>query len=129
MGYKAAIITEGSAENAIINILLDNDKLIYSRKDILENTPLNIRKASNFKARFDHEIPRDGFKIYIVEDKETKFKYKRKNTEIIHILTRPEIEVLLLIRFSLFEKFNRSGKNNYKASEYLSQNLKGYKKK
>ena len=41
-GYKACIC-EGSAENAIIDILLDYDLLIFSREEMLEEEVIRCR--------------------------------------------------------------------------------------
>ena len=42
--YKACIC-EGSAEKAIMNILLDNDLLIFKREELLEEEVLSCRSA------------------------------------------------------------------------------------
>lgn len=40
-----ACICEGTAEQGIINILLDNNKLIFDRKDLLEEDVLRSRSG------------------------------------------------------------------------------------
>lgn len=47
-----ACICEGAAEEAIIDILLDNDKLIFSRKDMIEEDPIRCRGAKNFEREY-----------------------------------------------------------------------------
>lgn len=38
-----AILCEGAAEEAIVNILLDNHFLIFERDELIEQRPLRIR--------------------------------------------------------------------------------------
>ena len=50
--YKACIC-EGSAENAIIDILLDNNLLIFTREEMLEEEVIRCRDGREiFKKRF-----------------------------------------------------------------------------
>jgi hypothetical protein len=54
--YKACIC-EGSAENAIIDILLDNDLLIFTREEMLEEEVIRCRDGK----RFEEKYLRKGF--------------------------------------------------------------------
>ena len=47
--YKACIC-EGAAEAAIIDILVDNDLLIFTREEMLEEQVIRGRNAKNFEA-------------------------------------------------------------------------------
>lgn len=47
-GYKACIC-EGSAENAIMDILLDHDLLIFSREEMLDEKVIRCREGKNLK--------------------------------------------------------------------------------
>lgn len=44
-----ACICEGTAEQVIINILLVNNKLIFDRKDLLEEDILRSRSGQKFE--------------------------------------------------------------------------------
>lgn len=44
-----ACICEGGAERAILDLLLDYDKLIFSRKDLIEEEILKLRKFLKLK--------------------------------------------------------------------------------
>ena len=46
--YKACIC-EGSAEEAIIDILVDNDLLIFNREEMLEERVIRCRSAKRFE--------------------------------------------------------------------------------
>ena len=48
--YKACIC-EGSAEEAIIDILVDNDLLIFNREEMLEERVIRCRSAKRFEER------------------------------------------------------------------------------
>ena len=45
-GYVACIC-EGSAEQAIMELLLDNDKLIFTKEQLLEQEIIRCRGAKN----------------------------------------------------------------------------------
>ena len=47
-----ACICEGSAENAIIELLLDADRLIFRREDLLEGELIRCRSAKNFEEQY-----------------------------------------------------------------------------
>lgn len=47
-----ACICEGTAEQVIINILLDNNKLIFDRKDLLEEDVLRSRSGQKFEQQY-----------------------------------------------------------------------------
>lgn len=49
--YKACIC-EGAAESAIIDIMLDNDLLIFRREEILDEQVLRCRDAKTFETRY-----------------------------------------------------------------------------
>lgn len=60
--YKACIC-EGSAENAIMDILLDNDLLIFTREEMLEEEVIRCRDGKRFeffsaqlKVRYDRFV-------------------------------------------------------------------------
>ena len=49
--YKACIC-EGSAENAIIDILLDNNLLIFTREEMLEEEVIRCRDGKRFEEKY-----------------------------------------------------------------------------
>lgn len=48
--YKACIC-EGSAENAIIDILLDHELLIFSREEMLEEEVIRCREGKKIEEK------------------------------------------------------------------------------
>lgn len=55
--YKACIC-EGSAENAIMDILLDYNLLIFNREEMIEEEVIRCREAKKFEEKY----LRKGFK-------------------------------------------------------------------
>ena len=47
-----ACVCEGSAEAAIIDVLVDNNLLIFTREDMLEENVIRCRSAKTFEERF-----------------------------------------------------------------------------
>lgn len=52
MGKYIACICEGGAERAILDLLLDSDKLIFQRKDLIEEDVLRCRSGKEFESRY-----------------------------------------------------------------------------
>lgn len=120
-----ACICEGSAEEVIINILLDNDLLIFGREQLLEEKPIRERKGSAFEAKY----LRKGFDgkitvFRILDSRGEAFKvskaYQHK-VDIINVITAPEIEMLIIFNEDAYNDFKKSGK---KPSAYCKENLK-----
>ena len=96
--YKTCIC-EGSAEEAIIDILVDNDLLIFNREEMLEECVIRCRSAKRFEERY----LRKGFEEQI---------------SVIRILDSRREEFRLS---KAYEQFKRSGK---KTSEFCKTNLR-----
>ena len=60
--YKACIC-EGSAEAAIIDILVDNNLLIFNREEMLDESVIRCRSAKKFEERY----LRKGFSCNLTE--------------------------------------------------------------
>ena len=97
--YKACIC-EGSAENAIIDILLDNDLLIFTREEMLEEEVIRCRDGK----RFEEKYLRKGFLekisvIRILDSRRENFKLSKayeQKVDVINVITAPEIEMLII---------------------------------
>ena len=122
--YKACIC-EGSAEKAIMNILLDNDLLIFQRDELLEEEVLSCRSAKEFEERhlrksFDAKIS----VIRILDSRKENFKLSKAyedKVDVINIITAPEIEILVIINEGKYQEFKKS---KMKPSDYCKQKLK-----
>lgn len=108
--YKACIC-EGSAENAIMDILLDNNLLIFSREEMLEEEVIRCREGK----RFEEKYLRKGFMdkisvIRILDSRRENFKiskaYEHK-VDVINVITAPEIEMLIIFNEDILVDFNQ----------------------
>lgn len=111
--YKA-VICEGSAENAIIDILLDCHKLIFDRSELIEETVLRTRSATSFESRYLRKDFKSKISIIrILDSRNENFKiskaYKNK-IDIINVITAPEIEMLIILNENKYNEYKKSGK-------------------
>ena len=115
--YKACIC-EGAAENAIMDILLDEELLVFSREEMLEDGK-----------KFEQKYLRKGFAekisvIRILDSRREKFKigkaYEHK-IDVINVITAPEIEMLIIFAENQYKEFKKSGK---KPSDFCKENLR-----
>lgn len=121
--YKACIC-EGSAEAAIIDILVDNNLLIFTREEMLDESFIRSRSAKKFEERY----LRKGFEeqisvIRILDSRREDFRlgkaYAHK-VDVINVITAPEIEMLIIHNEGAYDCFKRSGK---KPSEFCKTDL------
>ena len=119
-----ACICEGSAEEAIMDLLIDADKLIFTRDDLLEGEILRTRSARNFEATY----LRKGFSeritvLRILDSRREQFKLSkayRHKIEVINVITAPEIEMLVILKEGKYKEFKKS---KLKPSDFCKMNL------
>lgn len=122
--YKACIC-EGSAENAIIDILLDCGLLIFSREEMIEEEVIRCRDGKKFEEKY----LRKGFEdkisvIRILDSKRENFKLSKAyvdKVDVINVITAPEIEMLIIFNEDKYKEFKKSGK---KPSSFCKEDLK-----
>ncbi len=109
-GYVACIC-EGSAEQAIMELLLDDDKLIFTRVQLLEEEIIRQRSGEKFETRY----LRKGFTekitvLRILDSRNENFKlgkaYKDK-VAVIDVITAPEIEMLIILNENKYDEFQK----------------------
>ncbi len=92
-----ACICEGSAEEAIIDILVDNGLLLFSRSEMLDECVIKCRNGKRFEERY----LRKGFDgkisvIRVLDSRKENFRlskaYEHK-VDVINVITAPEIEM------------------------------------
>lgn len=129
MNSLYAIIAEGEAERAILDILLDSGKLDFTRKQILEDRVLKTRSGKNFCEKHLNFNFKQTIKVYrILDSRGEKFKLPREyqsKIESINVITRPEIEILVIISEGRYKEYKNSG---LKPSVFAAKNIKGFKK-
>lgn len=124
--FIVAVIAEGNAERAIIDVLLEHDALIFDKDEMLQGEVLRIRNAKSFEKKYLNKGMDRKIKIYrILDSKKEKFKlskvYEKKVDEVINVHTRPESEILFILYNDDYNKYKQS---RLKPSEYASKNYK-----
>lgn len=125
LGKYIACICEGSAEQAIIDILLDHELLIFRRENLIDEKVLRCRSAE----RFEQDYLRFGYTepisvIRILDSRREKFKLSKayiSKVKVINIITAPEIEMLIILHEGQYKQYKKSGK---KPSEFCRAELK-----
>lgn len=133
-----ACLCEGHSERAIMDLLLDNNCLVFSREDLLEEEVLKCRSAKEFQSRYlDKTFGRKVTVYRILDSENEKFNitgpYQEKVDTVINVITSPEIEMLIIHAEGYFDDYSRKKTSrNLKPSEYVAQdlrmsNMKSYK--
>ncbi|MBR1757289.1 MAG: hypothetical protein IJ744_00995 [Lachnospiraceae bacterium] len=121
--YKACIC-EGAAENAIIDILLDHDLLIFTRVEMLEERVLRCRDGRHFEEKYLRKGFADQISVIrILDSRRENFKLSkayRHKVDVINVVTAPEIEMLIILHENRYREFKKSGK---KPSEFCKTDL------
>lgn len=116
---KILVLCEGAAEKATINLLLDNNKLAFTRNDLIGLGPYQARQLSNPTVKSELKIYNEEVIIYRVGDVQ-KDRLKIPNDlrhmvfekNIFKYATKPEYEILLLLNENKLEAFRKSGIKN-----------------
>ncbi len=137
MGKYIACICEGGAERAILDLLLDNNKLIFKREDLLEGEVLRYRSSKVFENRYLRKGFAEKITIYrILDSRGERFNlskaYEHK-VDIKNVITAPEIEKLIICNEGKYKDYEREERKNprLKPSIYCKtilkhQNVKNY---
>ncbi len=124
MADLVACICEGSAEKAIIDLLLDRDLIVFNRHDMLEGDYITTRSARIFQSRYlNREYGDRLIKVVRLLDSENdefniQQPYQSKISYVSNHYTKPEIEILVIIAFEKYEEYSNKYGNQLKASEY-----------
>lgn len=127
-----AIIVEGQAECAIINLLIENDRFIFSKEQLFRDGVFTERSARSFCEK-NLKMEVDNIVIIRILDSENEvFKipkaYESKIKKVINIVTSPEIEILIIIEKNDYNRYQRmKSKTKPKPSEYVKEHY-GIKK-
>ena len=130
MNDYVAIICEGKAEKAILDILLESECLIFDKKDLLEEEILYRCKVKVFESQYlNRNFGERKVEIVRVHDSLTeKFviskSYQAKISKISSFYTRPEIEMLIIIAENKYDEYKNKCISNTKPSDYCKQVLK-----
>lgn len=126
-GNLIACICEGTAERVIIDKLLDENMLLFSREDLLDEEVLKCRNAKVFQDRYLGKGFSKKITVYrILDSRRENFKlsnaYKHK-VDVINVITAPEIEMLVIINEGKYKDYQKV-KSTVKPSDYCIKTLK-----
>lgn len=121
-----ACICEGTAEQVVIERLLDADKLIFTYENMLEGEVIRCRGAKNFEKQYLRKDFNDKITILrILDSRHEKFNlskaYAPKINNVINVITAPEIEMLIIFNENKYDDYKQSKR---KPSEFCKINLK-----
>ncbi len=116
-----ACMVEGGAENAIINILLDSNSLIFTRNQLIDRKPIARMGVKDFQNRYlkmEYDSPISV--VLVIDSRSEQFKltaaYQHQVKQIIKVLTTPEIESLIVVAEGKWDEFKKS--QHKKPSDY-----------
>ena len=122
-----ACLCEGTAEQIIMELLLDAGRLQFTYDNLLEGEVLRCRKAKTFEERYLRKGFTEGITVLrILDSRRENFKlskaYEHK-VKVVNIITAPEIEMLVIFKEGKYNEFKRARK---KPSEFCVVDL-GFK--
>lgn len=136
VGNLVASICEGNAELEIIEALLENELLKFTREELLDEEVFTktMRSPRLLESRYLSQELEHGQKVEVIrvldsrtENYRIQSPYTEKVAgEVITCLTRPEIEILLILAEDKFEEYKRSG---LKPSDFCKQCIPAFKRK
>ncbi len=122
-----ACICEGGAETAIIDILVENDRLVFSRERMLNEEVIRCRNGRDFEQRYLRKGFENKISILRVMDSHTEgFRLSRayeNKVDVIKVVTSPEIEMLLILAEGKYKEYSKNS-NSMKPSTFCKQVLK-----
>lgn len=125
---KTLIMCEGSNELTIINMLLENDCLIYSADDLIGLVPYHARQIGKSSAvklalnMYTGEVQVLRIGDALNENFSIPSEYKEQILKVEKYCTKPELEMLLVIAEGLDEDFEKV-KSNMKPKDYAKRNI------
>lgn len=122
---KILIMCEGSNELKVINMLLDADKLRFTRDDILDMRPFHARQLTSPQLKPALDSYHGPIEAYWIGDKMTDNlkdqKYYLNIVSVRKYCTLPELEMLLIIAEGLFDDYEKV-KSKQKPKEFCKNN-------
>lgn len=120
-------ICEGAAEQAIIELLLAHNSLIFSYDNLVGRKITRKRKASEIQSSFLNRTYQKQVNILrVLDSKSDPFKLSpiyTKRYPVYNIYTHPEIEMLLISAEGQIEKYLQKKKSLYSPSSYCAEIL------
>lgn len=126
-----ACLCEGSSEKAIIDLLLEKNQLVFRKGQLLDDEPLlNYMDSKKFTDEYLNFSYEQKIIILIIGDRDSwknlKYPYSDKIEGPYFIITKPELEMLMIHALNLYDDYNKhcskvSLAKEKKPSMFLSQ--------
>ena len=119
-----ACICEGAAEEAIIDIMLENHLLIFEREEMLEEKVIRCREGKKFEEKYLRKGFADKISVIrVLDSRRENFKLSKayqNKVDMIDVITAPEIEMLIIFNEGEYREFKSSRKS---PSDFCKSNL------
>ena len=119
---------EGNAEQAIMDLLIDEGKLCFTRQDLLNEKCTQKRTGNHIADAFlGMEVERDIAILRVLDRRKEKFILPKEyrltaNIPVFDIVTHPEIEILHIIAKGYYQQFkSQSHGSALSASSYCKR--------
>lgn len=130
------VMCEGPNEKAIIDLLIDNDKMIIKRRDLLNREVFFARQIKNSPIiqsalrTYNQEVIviRIGDKLSDELKIPKEFNILISSYSVQKVCTKPELEILLIINEKLFKEYSKV-KNKMSPKEFAKKYIKYNKEK
>lgn len=125
---KVLIICEGQNELEIINILLENNKLIYTMDDLVGLTAYHARQidkstmVQNNLNMYNGEVEVIRIGDGLTDKLRIPKKYANKIISVKKYCTKPELEILLILSEGLYDNFQKV-KSSKKPKDFAKENI------
>ena len=130
---KYLLLFEGSAEQAICDLLMQKQLLHFTESELLFGKGINKLTYDGIKQYLSYSFRTDGIneiRIYRIKDrKHVPFKIGKIHRDLIRgpvdILTTPEIEILYIISQGKYQDYLKvKDRNKVKPSDYVKDCLR-----
>lgn len=125
--YIILCICEGTAEQDIMDCLLDEQRLIFRREHLLDQNVKRERDARKIEDKYlSYRHDKPIVILRILDSRKERFKLRKVYQErycerVFSVFTRPEIEILVIIHHGDFGKYTTKRKSSTKPSEYCKE--------
>lgn len=87
MAKYLACICEGGAEHAILDLLLNNHKLIFEREDLIEEEVLKCRRGQDFEDKYLKKGFSEKITVYrVLDSRNENFKLRKAYEKKVDVI-------------------------------------------
>ena len=128
--YYILCLCEGTAEEDVMNWLLDNHKLIFDRRDLIDGCVIRRKKVERIQEEYlSLDFAKPLVILRVIDSRREKFTLGRAYQEryqdkVLNIHTNPEIEILMIIHRGDYERYLQREKSSIKPSDFCTREYK-----